>query len=267
MTEYNERVAKVAMDIIDTIKDRLAAHEVTHQEYRQAWAWLIGLANSGEVPLFLDAHFEAAVERITYRGKPGSEGTVQGPYHSDNHPRLVLPYKMPMRDDEAGDPFLFSGQITDLAGSPLDGVIVDAWQAGNDGTYSNFNPAVPENNLRGIMETDINGEFTFASIRPAPYPIPASGPTGEFMEMTGRHVWRPAHFHFILSKDGFEPLITQICFKGDRIIEGDGDCVDGVKDSLIIEVGEDSDAEVSTTYGLASPYQTGRYVWQLRPSS
>lgn len=266
MAEQNERVTKVAMDIIETIKDRMAANDVTHGEYREAWRWLIGLAQSGELPLFLDVHFEAAVERITFDGKPGSQGTVQGPYHNDHHAELEAPYQLPRRPDEPGDPFLFTGTVTDLDGTPLDGVRVDTWQAGNDGTYSGFNPNAPDGNLRGIMTTDEDGSFTFSSIRPAPYPIPHTGPTGAFLEMTGRHVWRPAHFHFILEKDGYDPLITQIYFRGDRIIEGDGDCVDGVKDSLIIEVGEGDDARVADTYALPAPYQTGSYRWSLRPA-
>jgi catechol 1,2-dioxygenase len=263
----NERVTKVAMDLIETVKDRLAANDVTHQEYRAAWAWLAKLASSGELPLFLDVHFEADVERITFEGKPGSEGTIQGPYHLDDHPVLERPYRMPMRDDEPGQPFVFTGRVLDLDGRPVAGVTIDAWQAGNDGTYSGFVGDAPRGNLRGIMTTGDDGGFRFGSIRPAPYRIPYGGPTGEFLAMTGRHAWRPAHFHFILSKDGYDPLITQIYFDGDRIIEGQGDIVGGVKDSLVITVGEGSDPEMAAAHGVTVPYQTGDYTFTLRPST
>jgi len=265
MTEQNERVTKVAVDILETIKDRMAAHDVTHQEYRAAWAWLIGLAKSGEVPLFLDVFFEAAVERITFDHKAGSKGAVQGPYHKEHEP-IEAPYRLPMRDDEPGDPIVFSGRITDLDGNPIAGVSVDTWHSGNDGTYSGFNPVPPANNLRGIMETDSNGEFRFSSIRPAPYQIPHSGPTGQFLLMIGRHAWRPAHFHFKLNKEGYDQLITQLYFEGDAIIEGQGDIVDGVKDELIIPVGEGADPDIAATYGVPLPYQTAEYSWQLRPA-
>ena len=39
MTEQNDRVTKVAVDIIETIKDRLAAHDVNHQEFMAAGAF------------------------------------------------------------------------------------------------------------------------------------------------------------------------------------------------------------------------------------
>jgi catechol 1,2-dioxygenase len=266
-TEPNERVTKVALDIIETIKERLAANDVTHQEYRLAWAWLMKLAGSGEVPLFLDVHFEAAVERSTFDGLPGSSGTIQGPYHLGGHQLLERPYRMPMRDDEPGEPFVFTGRVVDLDGEPIRGVAIDAWQAGNDGTYSGFVGHAPEGNLRGIMTTDDGGEFRFGTIRPAPYQIPHDGPTGEFLAMTGRHSWRPAHFHFILSADGYQPLITQIYFAGDRILEGEGDIVGGVKDSLVIEVGTGDDPDVAASHGVAAPYQTADYLFTLRPSS
>jgi catechol 1,2-dioxygenase len=265
--QFNERVAKVAVDLIDTVQDRLAAHKVTHSEYRAAWEFAIRLAESGELPLFLDVFFEAAVERASFGGLPGSEGTVEGPYHLDDHQVLEAPYRMPMRPDEPGEPFLFTGKVTDLDGRPLSGVTVDAWHAGNDGTYSGFNPAAPHGNLRGIMTTDSEGTVRFASVRPAPYQIPHSGPTGEFLLKIGRHAWRPAHFHFILSKDGYEPLTTQIYFRGDDIISGQGDIVEAVKDSLIIGVGSGADPAVAATYGLPACYQTGEYAWALRPAS
>jgi catechol 1,2-dioxygenase len=266
MSEENARVTKVAMDVIDAIKDRLVAHEVTQQEYRQAWAWLIDLAASGELPLFLDLHFESAVERASSAGKPGSEGSVLGPFHLEDHVELSPPYRLPMRDGEAGTPFLFTARVTDVDGSPISGARVDVWQSDADGLYSGFGSPGPAGNLRGVMATDAAGEARFASVRPAPYQVPTAGPTGAFLRMTGRHAWRPAHFHFVLQKEGYEPLITQIYFAGDEILEGDGDVVDAVKDSLVITVGEGDDAAVADTYGLSTPYSTGEYTFALRPA-
>jgi catechol 1,2-dioxygenase len=263
---YSERVDKVAWDMIETIKERLEANDVTHGEFLAAVQYLAKLAASGEVPLFLMVFFESAIERITFDKREGSKGAVQGPYHKDDHPALEAPYRLPMRDDEPGDPFVFSGKIVDVDGNGIAGVTVDTWQAGNDGTYSGFNPIPPEGNLRGILTTDENGEFRFSSIRPAPYQIPDTGPTGEFLVMTGRHSWRPAHLHFILSKDGYASLTSQIYFKGDVVIEGQGDIVDGVKPELLIDVGEGSDADIATTYGVSTPYQTGEYTFTLGPA-
>jgi catechol 1,2-dioxygenase len=266
VSDRNERVTTVAMDVIAAIKERLVAHGVTQQEYRQAWAWLIGLAESGEVPLFLDVHFEAAVERAAAAGRPGSEGAVLGPFHLEGQQQLSEPYRLPMRDDEPGTPFLFEAVVQDLDGAPIADVEVDVWQSAGDSLYSGFGSDAPAGNLRGLLRTGADGVARFATVRPAPYQIPNQGPTGEFLRMTGRHDWRPAHFHFILAKPGFETLITQIYFAGDPIIDGEGDVVDAVKDSLIIEVGKGEEAAVSATYGIAVPYETGAYTFVLRPA-
>lgn len=266
MTEYNPRVAEVALDILDSARQVLDKHQVSHEEYRTAWAWVTGLAGSGEVPLFLDVFFEATVEHITNRDKPGSQGTVEGPYHRNGAPELTaLPYVMPMRADEPGEPLVFTGTVVDLAGAPVPGALIDMWQAGNDGTYSGFVGDAPEMNLRCRMRADDTGRFEIRTIRPAPYQIPIAGPTGSFLEMVGRHAWRPAHFHFIVTADGFEALTTQTYFRGDPWLDGDGDVVGAVKDSLIIDVVDGDDPAVTSRYSLRSGYQAASYTFQLRP--
>lgn len=264
--QYNERVDKVAWDIIETIKERLEANQVTHAEFMAAVPFLAKLAGSGEVPLFLMVFFESAIERISFDQRPGSKGAVTGPYYKPDHDVLTAPYVLPMRDDEPGEPLIFTGRVTSPDGTPIAGARVDTWQAGNDGTYSGFNPVPPANNLRGVMTTDDNGEFQYRTIRPAPYQIPHSGPTGEFLVMTGRHSWRPAHFHYKISADGYDMLTSQIYFSGDEIIEGQGDIVDGVKNELIIDVGEGGDAGVASRFGVSAPYRTGSYTFALSPS-
>lgn len=267
--ERNPRVDAVATDMIEAIKQVMSDHDLTHSEYRAGWKWMMKLAGSGEIPLFLDVFFESAVERLTFDDKPGSKGAVQGPYHSDAAQLLEAPYVLPMRDDEPGEPIVFSGQVTDLDGAPVVGADVDVWHASNDGTYSGFtgDTTCPSDNLRGILRTDDQGRFTFRSIRPAPYQIPHDGPTGEFLAMLGRHSWRPAHFHFTIDAPGFDSLTTQLYFAGDPWLE-EGDCVDAVKDELVIDVGKGEDARVLDTYGIPdAPYLTAEYTWQLRPSA
>lgn len=263
MVEQNERVTKVALDIIEAVQDRLAAHDVTHQEYRTAWAWLMGLAESGEVPLFLDVFFESIVERNTFDGVAGSEHALQGPYYLEDHEVLSRPYCLPMRDDEPGEAMVFTGVVKDLAGNGIGGVTVDTWQSANDGTYSGFVPDVPRGNLRGIMTTAADGSFRFSTIKPVPYRIPHDGPTGEFLEMTGLHPWRPAHFHFTITADGYKPLTTQIYFRNDEIIDGIGDITNGVKDSLIVDIGQGSDPTVASEHGIGPSYLVAEAAFVL----
>jgi catechol 1,2-dioxygenase len=268
VSEYNERVATVAGDILDAIRMQLEKHQINHAEYRAAWSWLIGLAQSGEVPLFLDVFFEAAVERITYDGAPGSQGTVEGPYYLDDAPELTTrPYVLPMRDDEIGEPIVVTGRVLGLNGAPVAGATVDMWQAGHDGTYSGFVGDAPRYNLRGRMTTDAGGTFQVRTIRPAPYQIPHSGPTGGFLAMTGRHAWRPAHFHFTLRADDHEPLITQLYFRGDPWLDGQGDVVNAVKDSLVIDVQQVTDEAAAAEFNLPVQHLAADYEFVLRPAS
>ena len=76
-------------------------------------------------------------------------------------------------------------------------------------------------NLRGKFFTDEHGHIAFHSIKPAGYPIPVDGPTGELLRAQGRHNMRPAHLHFLASKDGFKTLISQIYVADDKNIDSD----------------------------------------------
>ena len=76
-------------------------------------------------------------------------------------------------------------------------------------------------NLRGKFFTDKDGHIAFRSVKPAGYPIPIDGPTGELLRAQGRHNMRPAHLHFLASKDGFKTLISQIYVADDKFIDSD----------------------------------------------
>ena len=71
------------------------------------------------------------------------------------------------------------------------------------------------------------------------YTIPGDGPVGAMLEAAGRHNWRPAHIHFMLSAAGYETLVTQLFTDDDPYLGTDA--VFGVKDSLVVhyEPGED----------------------------
>ena len=66
----------------------------------------------------------------------------------------------------------------------------------------------------------------------SPYPIPDQGPTGRLLNALGRHSWRPAHIHVKVSADGYQPLTTQLYFRGDEFL--DSDAASAVKDQLIV---------------------------------
>ncbi len=76
-------------------------------------------------------------------------------------------------------------------------------------------------NLRGKFTTDAQGHFGFRSVKPAGYPIPVDGPVGDLLRAGKRHNFRPAHLHFLILKDGFKTLISQIYDPTDDKLETD----------------------------------------------
>ena len=93
-------------------------------------------------------------------------------------------------------------------------------------------PDVPrEGNLRGLFTCDPEGRFWFRTIVPKYYPIPDDGPVGDLLRTTGRHPYRPAHIHVIVSAPGYQSVTTHIFVEGDPYL--DSDAVFAVKNSLV----------------------------------
>src|SRR4029450_8226983 len=124
-----------------------------------------------------------------------------------------------------------SGCISDTAGRPIEGVTIDVWEDAPNGLYDLQDPEQPAYNLRGRFTTDANGEYAFVALRPEPYPIPYDGAGGELLKYMGHHPWRPGHIHFMLSKDGYQSLISQIYDSETKYL--DNDSVFPGKQSLI----------------------------------
>jgi catechol 1,2-dioxygenase len=266
MAEYNERVAKFWSAMQSALSEVIYNEHVTHDEYGRAMLWIRELIDAREAPMFCDNFFENVVERSTYAGLPGSEGTVQGPYYKANAPMLTeKPFVMPMRPDEPGEPMVLRGQVLDLNGKPIPGALIDLWHSSNDGTYSSFVGDVPPMNLRARFHADDEGRYTVRTIRPAPYQIPHGGPVGQFLEMIGRHAWRPAHFHLKVSAEGYQQLTTQVYFRGGKWLnDGDGDVSSAVKESLVLDVVDDHDQATAAQYDLSVPFHSTDYTVVLR---
>ncbi|MCU0829072.1 MAG: hydroxyquinol 1,2-dioxygenase [Tabrizicola sp.] len=96
---------------------------------------------------------------------------------------------------------------------------------------SNHDHDQPDYNLRGRFETDENGYFALRALRPVPYPIPADETAGELLRYMGHHPNRPGHLHFIVAKDGYRTLVSQVYDCSSAYL--DNDSVFAVKDSLV----------------------------------
>jgi len=246
-----ERVDLLAREVLAGLHEVIRKHEVTYAEYDALKAWLIQVGQHGEWPLFLDVFVEHVVEDVANSSREGSKGSIEGPYYVPGAPALEAEATLPMRDDEAGTPLRFFGQVRGVDGTPLPGATVDIWHADDAGYYAQFAPGIPEWNLRGVLTADEQGNFSIRTKQPAPYQIPTDGSCGALIRAAGWHSWRPAHLHLKVSAPGHQLITTQLYFKGGEWI--DDDIAQATKPELILDptpVADGSGAEVRYDFVL-----------------
>jgi catechol 1,2-dioxygenase len=160
-----------------------------------------------------------------------TEPTILGPFYVAESPWREFGASM-VEYDDGGEPAILRGVVTDEAGTPVAGAVIDVWQNAATGFYAVQQPGEqPPSNLRGRYLSNQDGEFEIRTVRPVPYPIPDDGPVGKLLQDTGRHPWRAAHIHVKATADGFTPLTSHIFDRRSDYL--DSDTVFGVKDSLI----------------------------------
>ncbi|MCS6926912.1 MAG: hydroxyquinol 1,2-dioxygenase, partial [Candidatus Binatia bacterium] len=147
------------------------------------------------------------VDMLNHRQVPGAtETTVLGPFYLPGAPEF--PNGTNLAAGLPGDPTLFSGRVLTVDGTPIPGAQIDTWQADAEGLYDVQRPELNGMRLRGKFRTDAQGRFWFWTIKPTSYPVPTDGPVGQMLLNLGRHPYRPAHIHTIVSAPGFVPVTT-----------------------------------------------------------
>ena len=173
------------------------------------------------------------VDLISNRKPAGAtESTVFGPFHRPGAPEMKMGDNIAPNDTN-GVPAILSGRVLDTAGNPIEGAVLDVWQANSEGFYDSQLPNSHELHMRGIFRTGRDGRYLVRTTRPVHYQIPTDGPVGRMLKATNRHPWRPAHTHFVVSADGYEPVTTHIFDSIDPYLKSDA--VFGVKESLIVD--------------------------------
>lgn len=211
--------------------------DLTQQEWEVAIDFLTrtGQISSGERQEFILLSdvlgFSMLVDAINNR-RPGgaTENTVFGPFHVDGAPEREMGDNISL--DGKGESCLFRGRVLDLNGDPVAGARIDVWSDNADGYYDVQQPDIqPKWNNRGIFVTGADGRYAFRGIKPVSYPIPDDGPVGAMLASLGRHPYRPAHMHFLVTAPGFQRIVTHT-FVGDDAYLAD-DAVFGVKQTLV----------------------------------
>ncbi|MGR6468382.1 intradiol ring-cleavage dioxygenase [Rhizobium sp. PAMB 3182] len=201
------------------------------------------------------------VDAINNRKPSGaSESTVLGPFHVEGAPHLEMGANICL--DQKGEDMFIEGRILDTDGKPIEGAVIDVWQANDEGFYDVQQKGLqPDFNLRGIFKTGADGRYWFRAVKPKYYPIPNDGPVGQLLEALGRHPYRPAHLHYIITADGYETLTTHIFDPDDPYINSDA--VFGVKESLLAEFVMTHDEERAARYGFAGDFWDVRHDFVL----
>ncbi|HET9690728.1 MAG TPA: dioxygenase [Acidimicrobiales bacterium] len=177
------------------------------------------------------------LEMVNAAPAPGaSEPTVLGPFYVPGAPLRGFGDSIVTDPATGGTPLVMTGTVRDLGGRPVSGASLDVWQVQPSGRYD-IEDDPSKRNLRSRFETGADGRYRFATVRPVDYTIPDDGPVGTMLRATGRHSWRPAHVHFMITADGFKPLVTHLFDGASPWLERDA--VFGVRPALA--VGMDGD--------------------------
>jgi hydroxyquinol 1,2-dioxygenase len=203
------------------------------------------------------------VDALNHRKPSGvTESTVLGPFYVEGAPEL--PSGGNIAEGVAGDPTYFSGWVAAPDGKPLKGATLDLWSTDGDGWYDVQLKDSPGMRARGKIKTDADGRYAFWTIKPVSYPIPTDGPVGKMLLKMGRHPYRPAHTHMIVSAPGYETVTTHVFVEGDPYLESDA--VFGVKNSLVAEFKQQQPGTAPDGKRMDRSYYTVRYDFGLKPA-
>jgi catechol 1,2-dioxygenase len=230
----NPRLREITMSLVSHLHAFVKDVELTEAEWFEGIRFLTDTGHMcddkrQEFILLSDTlGVSMVVDLITHRRRDGAtESTVFGPFH------------------------------------PIAGALLDVWQTDSAGLYDSQTATPADLHMRGTFRTNEDGRYLIRTVRPVHYQIPSDGPAGRLLRATGRHPWRPAHIHFVVSAAGYESVTTHIFDAIDPYLKSDA--VFAVKDSLICEFVEHTvDDEDARRLGAAAPFCMARFDFVLQ---
>ena len=261
------RLKEVMEVVTRKLHEAVIEIEPTQEEWLKAILFLTEVGHTcndwrQEFILFSDVlGVSMLVDAVNSRRPSGaSENTVLGPFHVADAPDYPMGTNICL--DQKGEHMLVRGRILDTTGAPVSGAKIDVWQANDEGFYDVQQKGhQPDFNLRGVFRTGEDGSYWFKAVKPKFYPIPDDGPVGRLLGQLGRHPFRPAHLHFIITADGYDQLTTHIFDPDDPYIGSDA--VFGVKKSLLADFVKVEDAARIEDAGFDGPYWDVAYDFVL----
>jgi hydroxyquinol 1,2-dioxygenase len=268
-TAKDPRLAQIMTALVRHLHNFAREVALTEDEWLAAMRWLTrtGQISDDKREEFILASdvlgLSMLVVQLNHRFDPAATpATVLGPFHIEGSPPLE--YGADMSDGVPGTPLCIVGTVRGLDGEPVAGAVLDVWQADTDGAYE-AQLDVDEARLRAKYVSRPDGSYCVRTIAPKGYTIPMDGPVGDLIARTAISHFRPAHVHFLITADGFQPLITHLFQQGAPYL--DNDVVFGTKPELIIpfdsrEPGPNPDGGSS-----GRPWLEARYDFVLQPMS
>jgi hydroxyquinol 1,2-dioxygenase len=224
----NARFREIMSALVRHLHDFVREAKLTEEEFHAALAYLVAIGkhsneSHNEAVLMAGSLGLSALICLLNNGKSGATETDQnmlGPFWRMQSPVTANGGSI-VRSATPGPALFAALSFRDTDGRPVVGAEVDIWHSSPEGFYENQDPVQADMNLRGKFFTDQAGQVSFRSVKPAGYPIPIDGPTGDLLRAQGRHNMRPAHLHVLASKEGFKTLISQLYVPDDRFIDTD----------------------------------------------
>ena len=231
----NPRLREVMQSLAKHLHAFIRDIEPTDPEFEMACEFLVSLGQAtsekkNEVILASDILGASTlitlinnVKRADAAGQFKTESALLGPFWRKNAPHYPDGSNISHGPESSAldQVFEVSGCVRNPQGQPIEGAQVDVWHASPLGFYENQDAKQPDMNLRGIFTTDVHGKFSFKSVRPAGYPVPVDGPCGHLLRAQQRDPFRPAHVHYMISKPGYQVLVTQVFADDDARLKTD----------------------------------------------
>lgn len=267
-TARDPRTAEVLTSLVRHLHDFARDVRLTEDEWMAAISWLTRagqLSDEKRQELILASDvlgLSMLVVQLNHRfDERATPATVLGPFFIEGSPELE--HGGDMSDGVDGEPLLVHGTVRDLDGQPVGGAALDVWQADAEGAYE-AQLDVDEARLRGTYRTRDDGTYCVRTIAPKGYTIPMDGPVGELVGRTAISEYRPAHVHFMVKAEGFEPLITHLFEQGADYL--DTDVVFGTKSQLVVPFERRAAGATPAGADLDRPWLEARYDFVLQRS-
>jgi hydroxyquinol 1,2-dioxygenase len=267
-TAHDPRLAEIMTALVRHLHGFAREVRLTEAEWMAAIGWLnrTGQISDEKRQEFILASdvlgLSMLVVQMNHRfDAAATPATVLGPFHIEGSPELG--YGADMSEGVPGTPLYISGTVRDLEGKPIPGAVLDVWQADPEGAYE-AQLEVDEARLRAKYAAREDGTYCVRTVGPKGYAIPMDGPVGDLISRTAISHFRPAHVHFLLTADGYQPLITHLFQEGAQYL--DTDVVFGTKAELVVAF-EPRDPGPTPDGGHSDePWLEARYDFVLQPT-